>query len=284
MKSEGVLELILRLSTFFVLFGRGLQHIFYDVPFRTILWSESLFAPLFKFFNWSWNDYVTSPVTDRLINSFSILIGVFLIISSVIAIFNLKKARIALILSGFYLIILSLLYMATKFFIPAQFIEYSAQMFSPFALVLLWRSGNSEKLVLFTRIAVALTFIGHGSYALGIFPVPGNFIDMVINILGCSEEFAKIFLKVMGSLDFLAAALLFIPLLDQWALNFCCMWGVLTSFARIGEESVFGLTHTLLTLGHEFIMRGPHFLLPLFLIYSAQKKAFNFLKATHISK
>ncbi|WP_372654831.1 hypothetical protein [Halobacteriovorax sp.] len=284
MKHERVLELILRFSTCFVLFGRGLQHLFYDAPYRIVLWNESLLAPVFNLFGWSWTDYVTSPLTDRYINYSVILVGVFLIVASLIAVFNYKKGEKLLLLSGLYLIVLSLLYMATKYFVPAQFIEYSSQMFSPFALILFWKKAQSDRLVLFIRVAVALTFIGHGSYALGIFPVPGNFIDMVINILGCTESTALIFLKIMGSLDFIAAALLFIPILDHWALTFCCAWGLLTSVARVGEESVFGFSHTLSSLGHEFIMRGPHFLLPLFLIYSAQKKAFNFLKATNISK
>ncbi len=284
MKHEKALELILRLSAFFVLFGRGIQHLFYDAPYRIILWNEGLLAPIFNLFGWSWKDYVTSSLTDRFINYSVILVGILLIICSLVVIFNYKKGEKLLYLSGCYLIVLSLLYMASKYFIPAQFIEYSAQMFSPFALIMFWKKGQSDRLVLFIRLAVALTFIGHGSYALGIFPVPGNFVDMVINILGCTESTALVFLKIMGSLDFFAAILLFIPILDHWALTFCCAWGLLTSFARVGEESVFGFMHTLSTLGHEFIMRGPHFLLPLFLIYSAQKKAFNFLKATNISK
>ncbi|PIK13742.1 hypothetical protein [Halobacteriovorax sp. JY17] len=284
MKHERVLEFIIRLSTFTVLFGRGIQHLFYDAPYRIILWNEGLLSPIFNLFGWSWTDYVTSPVTDRLINLSVIFVGVILLLTSLVVVFNYRKGEKLLYLSGAYLVVLSGLYMSSKFFIPAQFIEYSAQMFSPFALILFWKKGESDKLILFIRIAVALTFIGHGSYALGIFPVPGNFIDMVINIIGCSESSARILLQVMGGLDFLAAILIFLPLVDQWALGFCCMWGALTSFARIGEESVFGLSHTLLTLGHEFIMRGPHFLLPLFLIYSAQKKAFNFLKATNIRK
>ena len=284
MKHESTLELILKLSTFFVLLGRGIQHLFFDAPYRILLWNEGLLSPIFNLFGWSWAEYVTSPLTDRMINLSITSMGVVLLVTSLVVIFNFKRGRNLIFLSGVYLIFLSALYMMSKYFIPAQFIEYSAQMFSPFALLLFWKRGESDKLILLTRVAVALTFIGHGSYALGIFPVPGNFIDMVISILGCSESTARLFLMLMGSLDFLAAILLFIPLLDQWALSFCCMWGVLTSFARIGEESVFGFSHTLMTLGHEFIMRAPHFLLPLFLIYSAQKKAFNFLKATTIRK
>ena len=284
MKHESSLELILRLSTFFVLLGRGIQHLFFDAPYRILLWNEGLLSPIFNLFGWSWTEYVTSPLTDRMINASITSVGVVLLLTSLIVVFNYKRGSKLIFLSGVYLVFLSALYMMSKYFIPAQFIEYSAQMFSPFALLLFWNKGESYRLILLTRVAVALTFIGHGSYALGIFPVPGNFIDMVITILGCSESTARLFLMLMGSLDFLAAVLLFIPLVDQWALGFCCMWGVLTSLARIGEESVFGLSHTLLTLGHEFIMRAPHFLLPLFLIYSAQKKAFNFLKATTIRK
>ncbi|ATH07291.1 hypothetical protein BIY24_04870 [Halobacteriovorax marinus] len=283
LEQRNILETLLRFSAFFVLIGRGIQHLFFDVPIRILLWNESLLSPLFNLFGWSWRSYVTSPLTDFLINLFVILIGCFLCICSLFAIFNLRKGEKLLLLSGVYLVFLSAIYMSAKFFIPAQFIEYSAQMFSPFALFLYWRRGESERLILFIRIAVALTFIGHGAYALGIFPVPGNFIDMVINILGCDESFARNFLKVMGSLDFLAAILLFIPMLSHWALGFCAMWGVLTSLARVSEDSVFGVSHILSSMGHEFIMRGPHFILPVVLIYCAHKKSLQRVKAFHIN-
>jgi len=273
-----LLEYILRIAAFGVLLGRGLQHIVYDVPYRVILWEESLWAGLFKTMNWNWGSFVTSLSVDRMIHTTALVVGVFLILSSLVALLNVKKAKPLLVLSSVYLVFLSLLYTADKFFIPAQFIEYSAQMFTPLLLVFFWKYGEQDKLILWMRVALALTFFGHGAYALGLYPTPGNFIDMVIAIMNCDETTALIFLKIMGSLDFVAGILLFVPYADRWALSFCCMWGALTTLARISEESVFGISHTLISSGHEFIIRLPHFFIPLFLLVSVQKKTFNIMK------
>ncbi|OUR96773.1 hypothetical protein A9Q84_10555 [Halobacteriovorax marinus] len=276
------LEYLLRIAAFSVLFGRGLQHIIYDVPYRVLVWDESLWQGLFQTMDWNWSSFVTSPTVDKAIVTTGAVVGIFLILTSLVAAFNYKKAKLALVLSSSYLVFISILYTADKFFIPAQFIEYSTQMFTPFFLVLFWKFGEKQRLVFWMRVAVALTFIGHGSYALGIYPTPGPFIDMVIAIMNCDEPTAIVFLKIMGSLDFVAAILLFIPYADKWALGFCCTWGALTTMARISEGNVFGITHTLVSLGHEFIIRLPHFFIPLFLLVSVQKKTFNFLKVFYL--
>lgn len=277
-----LLEYILRLAAFGVLMGRGLQHIVYDVPYRVLLWEESLWSDLFRMMNWSWTSFATNLTVDKMIHTTGFAVGVLLILTSLIALLNLKRARLMLTISSSYLVALSLLYTADKFFIPAQFIEYSAQMFAPLALVLYWRNELDDKLIFWMRIAVALTFFGHGSYALGLYPTPGNFIDMVITIMNCNESTAIIFLKIMGSLDFVAGVLLFVPTVDKWALNFCFTWGLLTTFARISEESVFGVSHIIASSGHEFIVRFPHFLIPLFLLISVQKKTFNIMKVSFL--
>ena len=265
------LELVLKLSAFGVLFARGIQHIFFDVPFRAILWSEEFLGPFFGLFNWNWQAYVTSKSVDSLINNSMIAVGLVLVACSIVALTSFKRGSIVLLLSSAYLLGLSFLYFMEKFFIIAQFIEYSAQVISPFAIYYFWKNKNREKLNLIIRVAIALTFIGHGSYAVGIFPTPGNFIDMVISILNCNEQTARHFLLLMGSLDFVAAIVLFIPAIKDWAFVFCFSWGILTTLARVMESNFFGMSHVLLNSGHELIMRLPHFLLPLYLILDKRK-------------
>ncbi|WP_127717005.1 hypothetical protein [Halobacteriovorax sp. HLS] len=259
---------VLKLSAFSVLFARAVQHIFFDVPYRAILWNEDLLLPLFNFIKIDWQEYVTSSVVDSAISVTASCVGVLLLGCSVVALFSLKKARFALVISSLYLGFLAFLIFIEKFFVIAQFFEYSIQVISPFCLYYYWKNGVDELLLKIIRVGIALTFFGHGAYALGIFPTPGNFLDMVITILNCSESTAVVFLKIMGSLDFLAGALLFFRPTRNWAYAFCFIWGLFTSLARVLEFNSLGVTHVMAQYAHELIMRGPHFLMPLFLILS----------------
>ena len=58
------------------------------------------------------------------------------------------------------------------------------------------KTGEAET-VLYLKIAIALTFSAHGLYAIGYYPQPGVFVDMLINILHFSETTAKDFLFVL---------------------------------------------------------------------------------------
>ena len=272
MEEDRRVELLLKLATFSVLLGRGLQHIFFDVPYRAIFWNEELLAPIFSLFSWNWTLYVTSKTGDNIINLLTIIVGSSLVLVSLLSLFRRRKFSKLISISGYYLIFLSFLFFINKYFIIAQFFEYSSQMVVPFSLVYFWKFGITKKLLLIIRIAIALTFIGHGSYALGIFPTPGNFLDMVILILQCSEDTAVVFLKIMGSLDFIAAILLFVPAARSWSLNFCFAWGLLTTLARVFGPSMFGVTHVLASSGYEFLVRVPHFILPLLLMTLAHNK------------
>lgn len=265
------LEYVLKFSAFTVLLARGLQHIFFDVPYRVILWNEELLAGIFSSLNLNWQSYVSSMAVDKAINSSMAFVGLLLLACSAVVLFSYKRASKTLLMSSIYLLGLSFLYFLEKFFVIAQLIEYSAQVISPFALCYFWKNGNTDKLNLIIRIAISLTFIGHGMYAVGIFPTPGNFVDMVISILDCNEQTARHFLLLMGSLDFVAAVVIFVPAVKDWAFAFCLMWGSFTTLARVMESNFFGMSHVLLNSGHEFLMRVPHFLLPLYLILDRRK-------------
>ena len=87
---------------------------------------------------------------------------------------------------------------------------------------------------LWLRIVIAMTFISHGLYAIGYYPLPGVFIEMTTAILGVSEETAIVFLKVMGVLDFVASVFILLPYpkLIKLGLFYCIVWGILTALAR----------------------------------------------------
>lgn len=84
-----------------------------------------------------------------------------------------------------------------------------------------------------TTLAIALTFTGHGLYALGWpYPTPSGFFVMTQNILGISALEAQWFLRVAGGLDLIVLVSLFIPPLARPALFYACFWGLVTATAR----------------------------------------------------
>ena len=114
------------------------------------------------------------------------------------------------------------------------------------------------------KIAIAMTFAGHGLYAIGFHPVPGHFIDMTISILGVSESQARALILGAGILDLLAAASLFVPSLFRPALVYAACWGFLTAAARpVSLYFLDGDTWNQAYWFVEALCRVPHFALPL---------------------
>ncbi len=130
------------------------------------------------------------------------------------------------------------------------------------------------------KLALAATFIGHGLYAIGFHPLPGNFIDMMIKGFGMTESIAKTTLWIIGWLDILAAiALLCFPLISSRkgkqiymiALYYTLIWGFLTALARVYTNVAWSSGwYSLKQWLPEFLMRFPHFLIPLTLILLLQ--------------
>jgi hypothetical protein len=112
-------------------------------------------------------------------------------------------------------------------------------------------------------VGAALTFVGHGLYAVGFHPVPLSYQTMTMKLLGCSQDFALVFLQVVGWLDFVAAACLFIRPLKIVGLIYMIGWGLATAFARIlSHYSPAGFN----PWGAETFVRTSHWLLPLILL------------------
>src|SRR5690606_18123341 len=115
----------------------------------------------------------------------------------------------------------------------AMLLEHSSQIFAPIILLLfIYRSVENERIVFFAKVLIALTFIFHGFYALGIYPVPGKFIDMLISVFGVSEQTAKSLLFLAGTMDILICALIFFPRFQKPALIYAVAWGFITALAR----------------------------------------------------
>ncbi len=227
---------ILRILVFFVFIGRAWQHLFWDVPFRELLWDEEKMSGIVAFlFKTDWAIYISSPSVNFWIDNTSVVWGVFYIICAVATLlFSEQRKWLGgwLIAGSVSLFLLSLLYWLEKFMSIGQLLELTLQVGSPLILYFFIKKPSFDTLF-FIKIIIALTFIGHGSYALGWYPVPAHFVQMMIDGFGVNEVNALLFLKIVGVVDIIAAIGLFVPALIRVSLWYCIIWGILTAFARL---------------------------------------------------
>ena len=271
-KSKDWLIRSIWLSSLAVLLGRAWQHLFQDAPYRALLWDESWMGGIIRILGWeSWDQYITSSGADHGIDILIGSIGLVLLLSFLITLFWRISAhwlrQIFWLISGLILVVLAFLYTKEKFYAIGQFFEYSLQFGS---VLLLWSFFRHKwiprQFILTVKVAIALTFVCHGLYAIAHYPRPGNFVDMCIQFFGMSEAGAHQFLWYAGFFDFVAAALIFVPsrLISNIGLGYCVIWGGMTAFARLfanyyGQE----VGEWLFTYLPETLYRFPHFLVPL---------------------
>lgn len=279
-KSSNLLFRLVQGATFLVFLGRAWQHIFGEGPYRDFFWDEALVGAFVKgVFGWDWQYYLSNIATDGFIQDFTKGLGYFFLLNAVAALLVKRLPKISAFIlkpGGLLLIFLALVYFMDRFFIFAQFFEYSIQFLSPFFLLYLARNKVNPRLVFWMKIAIALTFTCHGLFAAGVFPRPAVFVTMTMKILHLGEAQSILFLKAAAALDFLLSILIFLPFrkVRNVALAYAVFWGFFTSIAR-----VWAFYHpafwqdSLLQWTPETIMRMPHFLIPLFVLlyYLTQK-------------
>ncbi len=230
---------LLQFSTIFVFLGRAWQHFFFSGPYRELLWDEKRFAWVAKYiFGQKWSVWTTNLNVDRAVDVYNLLVSLMLLAGVIAVVFvagKVKLLRFIIKLCVFLLLILALVDWKDRFFNMGQLFEYTIQLSAP--VFLLWWSSNKVKMpsfFLWLRIMIAFTFVSHGFYAIGFYPVPGIFSEMTMSILHLSEEGAISFLKIMGALDFIAAVFILTPFprLIKIGLIYCAIWGILTALAR----------------------------------------------------
>ncbi len=274
LKSKSIL--LIQLLTFSVFIGRAYQFIFFDIPYRSLFWDENLMTPLVEYFGLSWNQYINNLEIAQNQELIIQIIGFFLLGLAVLSMFSHYKKRWInrlLLIGAVILFTLSLLYWKEHFYYVGQLIEYTIQWTTPIGLVFfINKTLKHNSQIVFIKTVIALTFIGHGFYAFGFYPVPGNFVQMCLDAFPFSEIQAIHFLKIIGGLDFLAAILLFTPKTVKVALWYCIIWGFLTAFARVVAN--FDILIPWLSLQQwlwETIVRLPHGGIPLFLLWVISK-------------
>ncbi|MEZ5044412.1 MAG: hypothetical protein R2828_31250 [Saprospiraceae bacterium] len=266
--------LILQIAAISVFWGRAWQHWFWDAPYRSLLWDERWMSGIIEgLFGMDWEDYVTSSRVDAGIQTWIKVTGVVYFLAGLSAIFIRQWGRIAkvfIFLGGINLILLSVLYFKERFFAFGQFFEYTLQMLAPFLLWYAYRIPVfSQRWVIGLKVAIVLTFTCHGLYAIGYYPRPVQFQEMVMNILGLPENWVKPFLDTAGILDFVLSILIFLPWrkVQIAGLVYATIWGFFTSIARVWAFVHWEfLSSGLHQWWYETVYRFPHFLLPLALL------------------
>lgn len=277
---------IIQICAFLIFIARAYQFYFFGAPFRAILWDENLMSPIIEgVFNTPWYDYATSSKTNKAIGNLTFFFSVVLFVSAFVSLFwkqipyiRLKKSIIAFSLCILFL--LGICMVKDKNYDFLQFFELTIQFAAPLVLYFSkdFETLNKGKLIFWLKVSIALTFIPHGLFAMGLIYVPGHFIDMTIKILAVTETQSRQFLFIVGLLDIIAAVFLFIPKLVKPAFIYIIIWGILTAIARV----VAGFNYDFfLNSIHNFtyltVYRLPHGLLPLatLILYGIYNKTLN---------
>lgn len=269
--TEARLITLLRWSAFFCFLGWAWQHLRWDAPYREILWSPERFGWVLDALGYTWESYVGSVTTDRVIARIIQAIGILYVGFAGLCWMVRRRSSAAtagLALGSAMLFLLAYCMYLDHMHYFAQWIEYAAQIGSPVLLLVALRWGSTHPITLETaRVAIVLTFFGHGLYALGFFPTPGSFYTMTMTILGVGDVAAGRLLWVAGLLDLLLCLGIFVPKARRFFLGYAALWGLLTALAR----PVAGMRWFYPWWGadqylHELMYRVPHFLLPLFLL------------------
>jgi len=272
----------LKISVILVLLGRGYQYLFFSAPFMSLYYYAEFLKPYIEEkTGMLWHDFLSLPEIDNSTDAIIYGIGCFFLIT-IPFIFLLKKKnfqwlQIPILASGIGLIFLAVLLTITKNYKVGQFIEYSIQFTSPFLLLSFIRYDWIQHNLLFLlKLLIAFTFVGHGLYAIGYYPVPGYFIDMVIHIFKCSESFARTFLIIAGILDIILAIGLFLP--NKSVVKYCLIWAIIwgfsTAIARVvGNYYPDFLMRSLHQTLYEMVYRLPHGLIPLLALFLLNMKS-----------
>ncbi len=270
--------IILKIACFCLFAGRAWQHLIWDIPIRSLLWDQDLMEGIItSLTGMTWQEYATGTTQDTFIQSFKMILGGFYA-SCALLCFYINDTRKWIgklfLFATFLLTFLAFLYYKEKFFHLGQLLEYSIQISTPILLYLFFYTKTTNKqLIFFGKIAIAFAFTCHGLYAIGYYPQPGHFVDMVIRGIFLEEPAAKIFLKAVGFIDIAISIGLFLPVVWRASVWYAIIWGLLTAIARVTTN--FYWDFPLQSLNQwlpEMLYRIPHGIIPLFVLLLANAR------------
>jgi hypothetical protein len=262
---------ILRLSAFLCFAGWTWVHFYWEGPYGVLLWQDSTYE-LATWLGISWDDFVGSGADDGFVQTGMARLVWLCAACTALTITVRKGAWLqmsALVLgSGLLAVISYAKYVSSQRQLP-MLIEHGGQILAPVLLVMALALGVRHRVTIATAvIAMVMTFAGHGSYALGLWPTPPTFYAMTSVILGVDFDAAKTILRVAGVLDFVVCLGIFVPAIRRPCALYAAAWGLLTAIAR----PVAGMSFGLIYWGadqfvHEAVLRAPHSLIPLYLFF-----------------
>ncbi|WP_417731642.1 hypothetical protein [Rosistilla oblonga] len=261
--------LCLRLGAFLCFAGWTWIHYYWEGPYGVLLWHDATFEFASRL-GLTWEEFVGDGINDGFVQQWIAKLWWLYLACTLLTLTVRQRSwlqMIGLVLGSGLLVVLSYAaYVASQNQLP-MFIEHGGQMLSPILLVMALALGARHRVTVITAIvAVILTFAGHGSYALGLWPTPGNFYAMTTLILGVEYPTAQTMLRIAGVLDFVVCIGICIPYLRRPAALYASIWGFLTAIARPVAGMSWGLNYWGADQYlHEAVLRAPHCLIPLYL-------------------
>ncbi|MEM9478242.1 MAG: hypothetical protein AAGA58_01130 [Verrucomicrobiota bacterium] len=272
LSADDFLLLLLRLGAFLCFAGWTWTHLYWEGPYGILLWQDGTYA-LAERFGISWDEFVGTGTSDGVVQKWIGRIGWLYLGCAILCLTVRQKSRFQLgalaASSGLLAVLFYAKYVGAQRQL-AMFVEHGGQLLVPVILVMALALGVRHRVAVVTAIvAFIMTFTGHGAYALGYpWPTPSNFHAMTTGILGLNYEAATIFLRAAGVLDLVVCVGIFFPRVRQWCALYAAAWGFVTALAR----PVAGMSLSLNYWGadlflHEFVLRAPHYLIPLYLFF-----------------
>ena len=269
--------ILLRVSIIALFLGQAWECFRWKTNISNLILDPQRFGNILEwYYDSSLHDIYTNKMTEGTLLAIDQSLGTLFLIAALSTIFISSKAHylkwpIYLGTLGLGVICFADFY--AKNFYVGQLLEHAAQLTIPVFLISVTNKWNSQRLHLFMKIALAITFIAHGFFAIGYYPQPGYFIDMMIKGLGVQEQIARNSLIFFGLLDFIFALAIFLPKVAKPALIYGIIWGFITALARISTNFSFDfISNSLSQYVHEFLIRTPHFILPLIILLNSTDK------------
>jgi hypothetical protein len=266
---DRIVLLVIRLGAFLCFAGWTWVHWYWEGPYGILIWQDSTYE-LARRFGIDWDQFVGSGANDGFVQKWLARISWLYLLCAILTLTVRKKAWIQMVTllggSGLLVVLSYAKYVASQCQLPT-FVEHGGQMLMPVLLVLAIALGVRHRATVVTAmIAFVMTFAGHGSYAIGIWPTPATFYGMTCVILHVEYETAQTILHVAGILDMIVCLGIFIAPLRRSCALYGAVWGFLTAIAR----PVAGMSWSLNYWGadqflHEAVLRAPHYLIPLYL-------------------
>jgi hypothetical protein len=239
-----------------------------------LLWQDATFQWATRF-GLTWEEFVGTGADDGVVQKWMARIWLLYLVCTILSLTVRKGAKIqtgiqmgGLVVGGVLLTFLSYAkYVAAQRQLP-MFVEHGAQMLIPIILVMAFAFGVRHRITVFTAmVAVIMTFVGHGLYAVGAWPTPASFSAMTTLILGVEYPTTKSLLLIAGTLDFVVCIGICIPPVRRVSALYATTWGFVTAVARPVAGMSWGLNYWGADQYlHEATLRAPHFLIPLYLL------------------